>query len=471
MTRKGRAVLLAGAAFAAMGPLPAIAQPLPAIAQTAHEAELEARLKMLEQAVSDLRGELDATKTSQQATAAQASTAQSQQTATDVKIAKLEARPVSLAEGFRDGATTIKLGGYIKTIASFTQFNDGSVAGNSSGRDFYLPSATPIGGTRTRVNEISAKQSRFWLNLQTDVAGHALKGYFEGDFITAPGTQGSQRTTNGYNFAMRRAFVQFDKLLIGQDWSTFQYVAALPESTDFVGATEGTVFVRQPLVRYTVPLGKQFTLAVAAENPETASAAEGTPTLVENDDDHIPDFVARLQYASSFGELSVAGIGRQVSAVNGTQHANTSGYGVSAAGKVNLNSTKTADFRFMATYGHGIGRYVGLNFAPDAILVPGSNDLRDVNVFAAFAAVHVPLASSVRVNLIGSYQRVDYPDGFTATAFNAFNKESWSGAGNIFYTPVKGFDLGVEYRHGRREIGSGASGTLDRVEFAAKYGF
>jgi hypothetical protein len=32
-------------------------------------------------------------------------------------------------------------------------------------------------------------------------------------------------------------------------------------------------------------------------------------------------------------------------------------------------------------------------------------------------------------------------------------------------------DLGIEYRHGSRELVSGASGSLDRVEFAAKYNF
>ena len=32
-------------------------------------------------------------------------------------------------------------------------------------------------------------------------------------------------------------------------------------------------------------------------------------------------------------------------------------------------------------------------------------------------------------------------------------------------------DLGVEYRHGDRELVSGADGQLDRLEFAAKYNF
>jgi hypothetical protein len=37
--------------------------------------------------------------------------------------------------------------------------------------------------------------------------------------------------------------------------------------------------------------------------------------------------------------------------------------------------------------------------------------------------------------------------------------------------PVKNFDLGFEMRHGERKMVSGAKGTLDRGEFAAKYSF
>jgi hypothetical protein len=150
------------------------------------------------------------------------------------------------ADGFRSGATTIKIGGFIKLTATNSRFSEGEVATNSLGRDFYLPQSIPVGsGPAARVQDFSAKQSRLWLNLSTDVAGHAVKGYVETDFQTSPGTQGSQRTTNGYNLALRRAYIQVDKFTFGQDWSTFQYVGALPESTDFVGATEGTVFVRR----------------------------------------------------------------------------------------------------------------------------------------------------------------------------------------------------------------------------------
>jgi hypothetical protein len=447
-----------------------------AFAQATRESDMEARLKALEESVAVLRAELAAARAAQADAQAQAmaaaEAASTQAKAAEVRVAAMEGKPATVAEGFRVGGTTIKIGGFLKTVATFSRWDDGVVAGNSFGRDFYLPSAIPVGGIKESVdNDFSAKQTRLWLSLGTDVAGHTLKGYLETDFQTAPGAQGSERTTNGYNLALRRAYLQFDDLTVGQDWTTFQYTGALPESTDFVGATEGTPFVRQPLVRYSAKLSPEAVLHVSVENPETASATGTSPTLTENDDDRIPDFAARLAYTAKFGELSLAGVVRQLSVDNGTDGADATGWGVSGGGKIFLNAAKSSDLRFLATYGRGIGRYIGLNFAPDAIFVPGDDDLATPSVFAALAAARVGLTDSLRVNLIGSWQDVDYPDGFAAGTFDAYNGRAWSVAGNLFWSPVKQIDLGVEYRHGERSLVSGADGQLDRLEFAARYNF
>lgn len=447
-----------------------LALPQAAFADTAREAELSARLAQLEAEMVQLRADMAASRDVQAQTAAAVAAVTASSDAAASKVAALEAKPQP--EGFRDGNTTIKLGGYIKMIASSSHFSDGEVASNSLGRDFYLPQTIPTaGGPKSHVQDFTAKQSRFWLNLSSDVAGHAVKGYAEFDFQTSPGTQGSQRTTNGYNLALRRAYMQVDRWTFGQDWTTFQYTGALPESTDYVGATEGTVFVRQPLVRYSAPLRPDLTLHVSVEEPESGTATAGSPSLVENGDDRMPDLAARLAWTGKSGELSLAGLVRQVRVENAGVSADTVGWGVSAGGKIFLNEGKSSDFRGMITYGHNISRYVGLNFAPDAVYNPVSGDLETVNVIAALGALRLGIAPNVRVNLIGSYQSVDYAGHLPLASITGFNKQAWSGAANIFYSPVKNIDVGIEYRHAERSVVGGANGTLDRIEFAAKYGF
>ncbi|MDE8653912.1 DcaP family trimeric outer membrane transporter [Novosphingobium album (ex Liu et al. 2023)] len=454
----------------------ALAAPQAAQAAPSREAELEARLERLEAEMMQLRADLAAAKSAQAdstaATNAAVAANATQNAATDAKIAALEAKPQAPAEGFRVGNTTVKLGGFIKLTATSSHFSDGEVATNSLGRDFYLPQSIPTaGGPASHVQDFNAKQSRFWLNLDSSLAGHAVKGYLEVDFQTSAGTQGSQRTTNGYNLALRRAYVQLDRWTFGQDWTTFQYTGALPESTDFVGATEGTVFIRQPLIRYSAPVGQGMTLHIAAEEPESGTAVAGSPALVENGDDRLPDLAARLAWTGKAGEASLAGLARQVRVENAGVSADSFGWGVSAAGKLFLNEGKSSDLRAMVTYGRNIGRYVGLNFAPDAVLVPATGELGDVNIFAALAALRVAVAPQVRVNLMGSYQTVDYASSLSLASLAGFNKRAWSGAANVFYSPVKNVDLGLEYRHGDRRVVGGAQGNLDRLEFAAKYSF
>lgn len=451
----------------------ALVAPGTALAQTAREAQLEERMAKLEAELAELRAAMAGTQSAQAQTAATVQQAVTKSDDIAVKVAALQAAPPpAQPDGFRVGATTVKLGGFIKLVATNSRFSDGELATNSLGRDFYLPQQIPTaGGRASNVQDFNAKQSRFWLNLDTNVAGHAVKGYVETDFETSPGTQGSQRTTNGYNLTLRRAYIQVDKFTFGQDWTTFQYTGALPESTDFVGATEGTVFVRQPLVRYSTPVGKGLTLHLAVENAEAGTATIGAPALVENGDDRLPDFAARLAWSGKQGELSLAGLAREVREEAAGVSASTFGWGLSAAGKIYLRADKSSDLRFMATYGHNAGRYIGLNFAPDAVFVPATNTLADVSEFAALAALRLAVTPTVRFNLMGSYQSVDYASSLPAASLAAFNAKAWSGAVNVFWTPVKSIDVGVEYRHGNRELVGGADGQLDRLEFAAKYSF
>lgn len=463
--RKSISMLLAGTMMAGLMASPALAGP-------EREAELEARLKMLESAVQELRAELVATKAQSQAAAdASAKAAAS----SGEKVAALEAswaKQPKPEDGFKVGGTTIKLNGYFKANASISMFDDGATAARTAIRDFYVPSQIPVGGTgEGKDYEGNAKQTRMWLTTSTPIGGHTLKGHLEFDFQTSPGTEGNQRTTNGYNLAMRRAFIAYDDLLVGQEWSNFQYTPALPESTDYVGPSEGTVFVRQMQIRYTKKLSPQVALSASVENAETASITSASATMTENADDRMPDITARLLFTPSFGEFSLAGVVRKLAvdtrSTAGGLDDSATGWGLSFAGKVPFGPDKRHDIRFMISKGDGIGRYLGLNFAPDAVFTAAGR-LETVDVTAGFAAVKLGWTAKLRSTFMGSFQKVDYATGLAPLTAN---ESAWSVAGNLFYSPVKNLDFGLEYRHAVRELVSGAKGQMDRLEFAAKYSF
>ncbi len=462
--------------------------PTAAQAQTAREVELETRLKALEAAVQDLRGELNAAR----ATAATQPVAPATSAASPIAVASAPndlhptapmgpTAPTALAEakapaaapstdGFKVAGTTVKLNGFIKTWASVSRYSGGNIAPESVGRDFYFPSMIPVGG-RNEGNSVEAhaKQTRIVLGTETPIAGHTLKGLLEVDFQVVPGTQGNQRVVNGYNPGLRRAFFTFDNWLFGQEWTNFQYTAALPETTDFIGPSEGSVFVRQAQIRYTRKLNDTLTLSVAAENPETASTSLASTTIVENADDRLPDVTARLNYKTAFGEFSLAGLARKLTIDTGTLKDSADGWGVSFAGKVPLDAKGRSDIRFMVTHGDGIGRYVGLDLAPDAVFMPvvGAR-LYTPTLTAGFAALKLGWTDKLRSTFIGSGQTIDYANGGEPIGASA---SAWSASANLFYSPVKAIDLGVEFRHAERRLVDGQVGKLDRGELAARYSF
>ncbi len=302
-----------------------------AIAQTQSEAALAARLNQLEAAVTALRSELQAARTDQQASAQIAQKA-------DDRVAALESKPA--AEGFQIGGTTFKIGGFVKMVGSATRYDDGEMPGGALGKEFYLPQQIPVGGQSSRDVIGHARQSRLSFETETPVGGKAIKGHIEFDFGLATAPVGAQRATNPYTPTLRRAFFTYGNWLLGQEWTTFQNPALLPETTDYVGPMEGTVFVRQLIAQYRQPLGDNLSLYLAAENPQTETVRSAAAALVDHDNDRMPDLAAKLAYKSKALEWHVAGLMRMLSVTGegqgGAQDDRAMGWGVSGGARIGL---------------------------------------------------------------------------------------------------------------------------------------
>lgn len=449
----------------------ALVAPQTVCAQSAREQALEDRLMRLEAEMAALRADLGAARSQQAETAVAASQASARSEETATKLAALESKPQAPAEGFRVGSTTFRMGGFVKTVASTTRFDDGMLAGGSLGKEFYLPQQIPVGGPSSRDFMANARQTRLFFTSSTPVGGKELKSHIEFDFALATAPAGAQRATNAYTPTLRRAFLTYDRFLIGQEWSTFQNPALLPESTDFVGPLEGTVFVRQMIAQYRQPLGKDLNLFVALENPQTETVTTTNPALGDNDQDRVPDLVAKLVYKTPRADLHIAGLVRQLSVHDTAKGDDALGWGISAGGRIAFGPDGRHDVRFSGTYGNGIGRYLGLGYAPDAVFdrTALGNRLLNVDNIAGFASLKLGWTGTLRSTFAVGYQHADYPDGILMPGL--VNVAAYSAAANLFWSPVKNLDIGIEVRHAEREVASGLKGQMDRVEMAAKYTF
>lgn len=352
--------------------------------------------------------------------------------------------------------------GFIKFDALWSDYQDGEIADGSIGRDFYLPSTIPVGGASEGVDlDSHVKQSRFIFGTDTDLAnGRLLSSRFEVDLYGS--ALGDERATNTYGVQLRHAYIQYGRWLVGQTWSNFMDAGALPETADYIGPTEGTVFVREPQVRYT--LGNW---SFSAENPETTITPFGGGARIASDDNNIPDLTAAYTWKSGNGYLRAAALLRQLKYETTGAAAiddSTGGGALSLSGKFNFGPH---DLRFSITGGDGLGRYVGVNFNNDAVLT-ATGELETISGWAGFAAWRQVWNGRVRSTLMLS--AAEYDNDVLLTGGGA-NKASWSWAVNTFYSPLPKLDLGIELRGAEREIESGASGSLRRLHAVARYSF
>ena len=365
----------------------------------------------------------------------------------------------ALAGSASMGDFDLTYGGYVKLDVIYSDYSDGDIAAGA-GRDFYIPGTIPVGGTSESTDlDMHAKQSRFFLATSTTTDGGAKLGTrFEVDFLLSPG--GNERVSNSYNPRLRHAFLTYNNWLFGQTWSTFMNVGALPESVDFIGPAESTIFERQPMIRYT-----NGPWQFAIENPETTVTPVGGGRIV-TDDGSLPDVIGRYNHKADWGDLVVAAMFRQLDFDDGASIDDSeTAFGLSVSGKFKIGGSKD-DVRWAANFGSGMGRYFGLNLANGAAL-DANNELNAIDSWGAFVAYRHFWNAQWRSTFLAGFADVDNePSSGTGVtkAVQTFQI-------NLMYSPTPKLSFGGEYIFVNRELESGAEGDMNRFQFAAKLGF
>ncbi|MAK64533.1 MAG: hypothetical protein CMF75_07330 [Maricaulis sp.] len=418
--------------------------------------DLEARIAALESMIGELRGELQAVRAEQAATA---DTIERLPAAAPAPAATA-APAAAPANGFQVGDTRVSIGGFVDADYHVTDISDGEIAPNSIARDFYIPGAIPVGGSGDggADGDFTAQGSRFFLTTETPTENGSVRGRIEMDFLGSPG--GDERVSNSYNPRLRVAWLEHGHWRFGQDWSTFQNTSAIPESASFLVGSDGMIFVRQPQLRYT---NGNWQLAI--ENPDTTVTPYGGGARINAGDGALPDVVVRYNHSGPRGNLSVAGLVRNLAYETPGMDASAMGWGVSASGRLNLG--EGSDIRASLTYGEGVGRYIGLN-AVNGAVVTAAGDLEAIPVLGGLAAWRQMLDEDRRINLGVSWLEAD--NDVTLTGMSA-TRSVRSAFANYMVDIAPRVTVGAELLFGEREIESGATGSLSRITFSTKYNF
>ncbi|MAZ89356.1 MAG: porin [Cellvibrionaceae bacterium] len=363
--------------------------------------------------------------------------------------------------------TRFQYGGYVKLDGMWSKNSDQRRA-NNVGDDFLVPSTIAVGDESNEgdaVFDSNAKFSRLWFKTRTETDAGLLTSYIETDFNGS----NDERLTNQSVSGLRHAFVNWDysesdSLLLGQTWSTFFNVGALPETLDFVGPTSGTVFVRQAQARWTHKMGDGTSFMLAAENPSVSMYdAGGGFEANDIDESSMPDLIARYNGKAGNFSYSLAAMGREISYDTGSQSDDEMGFGVSLSGKWVFENGD--DLKFMVNHGN-LGRYVGLNaFRDAAVEIDGDIDLIDMT--GGFIAYRHHWNEKFRSTFSYAMSSADNSDDILSDVTETISNANI----NLMYSPTKKLTLGAEFIYAEREVESGLDGDLERLQFMGKWAF
>lgn len=425
-----------------------------AVDATAHEArisELEAKVARLEALLEQRYRELDEscarTEDVKEALEGCASVAQ---------VEEALANPADHPTLYNE--TEIKVGGYVKMDGLISDYSNAPTRG--VGDDFFIPSTITTSGEPgdPRLN-LHAKETRFWLKSFTPTEYGDITTHFEIDFLL--GQQGNERVGNSFSPRVRHASLSSNRWTVGQTWTNFLNTTTLPDYLDFIGPV-GVTFARQAQIRYTAPT-ENGDWSFSLENPETTLTPFGGGPRIDADDSTIPDVVVRRNWTGQWGNLSIAALLRELK-IDATGFDDSKfGAAISLAGKFALNDGD--DVRWQVNYGNALGRYLGLNSFNVGAL-DATNRIVLTTQYGAFAAYRHVWNDRLHSSLGTSFSSADNNVAISGLAV----PESYQSAhADIIWSPIDRLSLGAEYVWGRRKDESGDDGTLNRLQFSAKY--
>jgi hypothetical protein len=364
-------------------------------------------------------------------------------------------------------STNLNVGGYVKLDIIY---NDVSAGDNDQANIEYVPSGVPLDGTTDGEKDhlvFNGRESRIWVKTATPTDLGPLNSHLEFDFDT---NTGNQVVSNSHQGRIRHAYFTLNNWLMGRTWSLFMHLDSLPEINDFGGPT-GSMFVRQPQIRYTIPLNDTSSLAIGFENPETyavtANNAAPPSTVAIVDDGLLPDVIVRYNTNPPWGNLSGAVMVRQLVVDNATADDSTFTFSGQVGAVVNITPDDT--IQGAVQIGDGLGRYSSLAAHLDGV-VTAAGDVEALQQIAGFVGYRHVFggAQNWRTNVILGYSKADDPSEINTTSLT---EETLSIHANVFMDWVPGARLGIEYIRGEREVYDGRDGELNRIQFSARYVF
>lgn len=348
--------------------------------------------------------------------------------------------------GILVGNTTLKFSGYVKADMSWSD------NGFSNGKNYEIVTATALKALDENKSgrfSLGARQSRFAFETLTPVGDKRLKTFVSWDFY-GEHSAANEFVSNGYAPRLREAYGEYGNLLIGQTWSTFTDLNGIGELIAF-GQQSNVNFVRQTMVRYTVPFeGGMW--QVALENPEDTGA----------DEQDTPDLITRLTFKGGWGHVSAGVLARKLALDDGVNRDSqwADAYSLTAR----FPTIGKDDIRLQVNYGN-VGRYMGLRAYPDAIV--NGDQIDGVDAWGASVFYRHYWTDTLRSTVAYSASKIQDAGDYTGTTTTRYDASFV----NLMWSPSPRMTYGVEYQYFDLEMANGGTPDLTRIAMSAQFNF
>lgn len=374
-------------------------------------------------------------------------------------VAEPVAKPTNVLNTVKSN-TEITLYGNVRADASYQFKGPNSM--------YNLISAVPLEGTEAERKNSDKFQStlnatRFGLNFKTPISGdHNLGGKLEMDFFGGAGRD---------TFRIRHAYLTYDDWLVGQTWSNFNALEYFPETVD-ASLSVGGSLTRVPQIKYTVPVDQKLNLAFSLEDSKAETVTRtGTQDFTTDPDAKLklPSATGRINYKFDNGS---ALSGRAFLTQKATNHEGDDSFlawGAALGGKHQITDNTLVRF----DYSHIKGDTKNVLWSNMAYVFDNNGKMQENEFDAITVGVTQKISPKLRSTLGMGYMKAKDSNTFAQlvtndTTQNKELKEAWI---NMFYTPVKTLNFGVEYMYGERKTFNDLTGKDNRINFTAIYDF
>lgn len=344
------------------------------------------------------------------------------------------------------------VGGYVQVTGVY-DFN-----GITDYNYFTTSNIAPKGHQDGGSYGITVGQSRLFFKLLGDTRVGRLVSYLEMEF------EGPSQTPK-----LNQAFIQFKGFTLGQTWSTFCDMPALPATIDEEGPSSA-IAVRQPQIRYTYHFNSRWQAALALEYvvPDYTNQPDYYTQTIRQ---RIPDIPLVVKYSfQNGGHLQGGAILRNIYYKNNIEDKDkvVTGWGTMLSGEIPFS--KETRFMFQGVYGKAIANYIQDIGDLGYDLIPSSNQngrLKGSNMWGAFGAIQQNWTSELYSSLVYSYVRMEKNGGLPGSSYKF---AQYAGI-NLLWNFTEFGTTGIEYLYGRRNDFNKDYGNGNRINLMVRYNF